>query len=188
MFSTRIPFLLAAASLLSLAACDDSTGSGQAAQGTVTFTYSGAETGAYEATGRFDRLRPDRGTFAVAGRGELETGGDGLVVFAHAQRADGRADELLLSVTGPRVGEFRCDEDAAAADCPIGALFFVGTDVEGETEGFYSSVEGTVSITSINEDRARGTFSFRLEGFDLEPTEVQVTSGTFDVPIVPGIG
>jgi len=187
-FRTRAPLAAAAASLLALAGCSDSTGSSLAGEGSVTFTYAGAESGAYDATGRFNRLQPDQGTFAVGGYGELESGGNALAVLAHARRGEDLADELLLTVASPELGEITCGEEDADT-CPFAAVFFVGADAGGDTEAIYTSVTGTLSITSINEDRARGEFTFRMEGFDLseEPVEVQVTSGIFDVPIVPGV-
>jgi hypothetical protein len=176
--------LVVAASLLALAACEaDSTGPGLAAEGSVSFTYAGDDAGTYSATGRFDRQNPDDGTFAVGGRGELENGQDGLVVYAHAERA-ALVDEFLLSVENPELGTVTCDADDTS--CSFGALFFLGTDVEGETDAIYTSVSGTLNITSLNDDRASGTFTLELEAFDLidDPGAVTVTSGTFNVPIV----
>lgn len=179
----RAPLLIALASLLALAACDDdSSGPSPAAEGSVVFSYSGAEAGSYNATGRFNKLRPEEGTFAVGARGEAENGEDALVVYAHTVRQDELFDEFLLSIENPQLGTVTCDADD---DCSFGAFFIVGSDVEGDAEMIYSSLSGTVTITSINEDRARGQFTFQMEGFDLtqNPPTLQVTSGVFDVPV-----
>lgn len=185
-FRNRLPLVIAAASLVALSACEaDSSGSETVAEGTVAFSYAGADAGSYNATGRFNRLRPDQGTFAVGGMGELETGDEGLVVYARSVRSDQLADEFLLSVENPELGTYTCAADDAT--CTFGAFFILGADDTGNAQSIYTSVAGTVTITSINEDRARGTFTFQFEGFDLseDPQTVQVTSGTFDVPLVP---
>lgn len=185
-FRNRLPLLIAAASVLALSACEaDSTGSQTVAEGTVVFSYTGDDAGAYNATGRFNRLSPDEGTFAVGGIGDLETGDEGLVVYARSLRNDQLADEFLLTVENPELGTYTCAVEDAT--CTFGAFFILGADQTGDAEAIYTSVAGTLTITSINDDRARGTFTFELEGFDLseDPQTVQVTSGTFDVPLVP---
>lgn len=186
---TRAPLAFAAASLLALSACESATESYTAPEGTVVFAYAGDASGSYNATGRYNRLRSDLGTFAVAGTGQVATGEDALAVFAHAERASDNnlADEFLLTFENPAVGTVTCD--AEETSCPFSALFLLGATAGDDIEALYSSVSGTVTITSINEDRARGTFSFQME--DIENTEelltVQVTNGTFDVPIIEGI-
>lgn len=181
---------IAAAFGLALSACESATSSDEAPQGTLSFSFSGDTTGSYDATGRFNRRRPDLGTFAVGATGQV-TGGEALAVFAHAARAGtglARADEFLLSVENPEVGTVTCE--TTDADCPIGAIFFIGAVAGGDADDIYTSVDGTVTITSLTEDRARGTFTFGMEAFgsgEEEPTVLQVASGSFDVPIVQNV-
>ncbi|HYW11819.1 MAG TPA: hypothetical protein VE871_07665 [Longimicrobium sp.] len=179
---------IAAAFGLALSACESATNSDEAPQGTLSFTFSGDTAGTYNATGRFNRRRPDIGTFAVGATGQV-AGGDALAVFAHAARTGtlARADEFLLSVENPEVGSVTCA--TGNVDCPFGAIFFIGAVAGGDADAIYTSVNGTVNITSINGDRARGTFTFQMEAFGEEedPRTVQVTSGTFDVPIVQNV-
>jgi hypothetical protein len=189
-FRTRAPLAIAAAAMLALSACESATNSQTAAEGSVLFTYSGDAAGSYNATGRFNRLRPDQNTFAVGGTGTISSGEEALAVFARFKRTDNAAlaDEFLISVENPEVGTVTCA--VAETTCPIGAIFFIGSTVAGDTEDIFTSVSGTVTITSLNDDRARGTFSFAMEGFTLEEEDervMQITSGTFDVPIVDNL-
>ncbi len=180
---------IAAAFGLALSACESATNSDESPQGTLSFTFSGDTAGAYDATGRFNRRTPNIGTFAVGATGQVN-GGDALAVLAHATRPGtglSRADEFLLSVENPVVGSVTCA--VGDADCPFGGIFFIGAVAGGEADAIYTSVSGTVTITSINADRARGTFTFQMEAFGVEenPRTVQVTSGIFDVPIVQNV-
>lgn len=188
-FRIPAPRAAALAALLALCACDSATEGNVAPQGSVTFTYAGDHAGSFDATGRFDRDRPGAGTFAVGSRAPLAGGEEALLVLSHALRTGSStlADEFLLSVENPAVGTVTCAVDQA--DCPLGALLFLGANRAGGAQDIYSSVSGTVTITSISEDRARGTFSFQLEGFadDEELQTTQITGGTFDVPLVAGV-
>lgn len=188
-FRNRAPLAAVAAALLALAACDSATDSDIAAQGTVAFTYAGDHAGAYDATGRFDRNRPGVGNFAVGSRAPIAGGAEALLVLSHVLRTGSStlADEFLFSVENPAVGTITCV--AGQADCAFSALFFLGANRAGSSEDIYSSASGTLTITSINEDRARGTFSLQMEGVDDEdePQAAQITSGTFDVPLVAGV-
>jgi hypothetical protein len=181
---------IAAAFGLTLSACESATNSDESPQGTLSFAFSGDTAGTYNATGRFNRRTPNIGTFAVGATGQV-AGGDALAVFAHATRTGtglSRADEFLLSVENPEVGSVTCA--TGNVDCPFGAIFFIGAVAGGDADAIYTSVNGTVNITSINDDRARGTFTFQMEAFGEEeedPRTVQVTSGTFDVPIVQNV-
>ena len=77
-------------------------------------------------------------------------------------------DDFLLFVEEPQVGTFTCTADSET--CPIGAFLILGTTPTGsDAEAIYTSVGGTVNITSINEDRASevGTFMDPLVEFSL---------------------
>lgn len=188
-FRTRAPLAAAVAALLALSACESATNSNVEALGSVAFTYAGDHAGAYDATGRFDRQRPGVETFAVGSRATLQGGTSALLVLSHALRtgSSSLADEFLLSVENPAVGTVTCT--AQQEDCSFGALLFLGADRAGNTQDTYTSVSGTVTITSINEDRARGTFSFSMEGVNAQDVVLttEITSGTFDVPLVDNV-
>jgi hypothetical protein len=189
-FRNRAPLAAAVAALLALSACESATDSNAEPQGTLSFTFTGDAAGSYDASGRFDRQRPGVGTFAVGSRARLQGTQEALLVVSHVPRpgTSSLADEFLLSLESPAVGTVTCTAEEEA--CSFGALFFVGAARSGAAQETYSSVSGTITITSLDDDRARGTFSFRMEGFaaDQEPQTIQVTSGAFDVPLIEGVG
>lgn len=189
-FRTRALAAIAAASLLATGACESATNSTEAGEGSVTFSYAGEVTGSFNATGGYDRLRPNASNWAVGNRGTLESGEQAIGIYARADRAaDSLVDDFLLLIQEPRVGSFVCTDDTVDT-CPLAAFLILGTTPTSEdSEAIYASVRGTVNITTINEDRATGNFVLTMEPFTLEEAvdSVQVTSGTFNVPIVRGI-
>lgn len=189
-FRTRAFTAMAAASMLATAACESATNSDEAGEGSLSFSYTGEVTGSFSATGGYDRLRPNASNWAVGNRGTLETGEAAVGIYARADRAaDDLVDDFLLLVQEPRVGTFTCTE-ATADTCPIAAFLILGTSPTSEdSEAIYASVSGTVNITTINEDRATGNFVLTMEPFTLEEAvdSVQVTSGTFNVPLVRAV-
>lgn len=188
-FRTRISAALAATALLATAACESATYSDRVADGTVSFSYAGDNaTGAFSASGGYDRLRPSSVNWAVGNRGLLETGEQALAVYARTDEdGDDMVNEFLLFVAEPQVGTFTCTADDAD-NCPVVGFFILGTRPDGEeAEAIYTSVSGTVNIVSVSEDFAQGSFTLAMEEVDVEenPATVQVTSGTFNVPLIP---
>ncbi|HEX6040717.1 hypothetical protein, partial [Longimicrobium sp.] len=150
-FRTRIPAALAAVALLATAACESATYSDRVANGTVTFSYAGASaTGAFSATGGYDRLNPSETNWAVGSRGALQQSGDALAVYARSGRGnDNLVNEFILFIENPQVGTFTCALEADT--CSVGGFLILGTKPDGEeAEAIYSSVSATVNITSVN--------------------------------------
>ena len=188
---TRAPLAIATLAFLALSACDSATESFIAPEGSVTFSFAGDDTGAYDATGGFDRQRPGSSAFAVGSRGFLQNGTEAMIVLSHVPRANDAnvADEFLLTLENPAVGTVTCAADAE--NCSFSATFFIGATRTGATDVIYTSVSGTVSITSLNEDRVRGTFTLEMESVVEEgetPRTTAITNGTFDVPLVANLG
>ena len=187
-FRTRIPAALAAATLLATAACESATYSDRVADGSVSFSYAGdTDSGAFSASGGYDRLRPSATNWAVGNRGLLETGGQALAVYARTDKdGDDMVNEFILFVEGPQIGEFTCSADDPD-NCPLAGFLILGTTPNGEdAQAIYTSVSGTVNIVSVSEDFAQGSFSLSMEEVDVteSPATVQVTSGTFNVPLI----
>lgn len=185
-FRTRIPAVLAAVALLATAACESATYSDPVANGTVTFSFAGTDNGSFSATGGYDRLRPSEVNWAVGSRGVVQGGGEVLAVYARTARGTGsRVNEFILFVENPQVGTFTCTADQET--CPVSGFLILGTTPTGEeAETIYTSLTGTVNIVSVSEDFAQGSFSLSMEEIDLveNPATVQVTSGTFNVPLI----
>ncbi|HEU0016408.1 MAG TPA: hypothetical protein VFQ45_22200 [Longimicrobium sp.] len=189
--STRRVAPLACAALLALGACKDSTGSGGSRSGSVHFTYTGTDAGTYSAEGRFSESRAETTDWAF-GYQDVQGGQIGLIVLANQELPGGLSNQVLLFMENPTVGEVTCTINDV--DCPVGLLLAMGVpdgqDVEPEI--LYSSVAGRLRITRMEDGRVVGDFSFEAEdlfgGFEQEdPAAIQITSGTFDVPLIQDI-
>ncbi|HEX8211355.1 MAG TPA: hypothetical protein VF584_14365 [Longimicrobium sp.] len=169
-----------AALALALAACTDSTGSGENPSGALSFTYTGAEIGEFVATGSFDpdanELLDYSAAFVV--RGEL-------VVLASDKLASGRSN-LFVLYAPPSVSSTTCTAATPESSCLIRGEFLTGVSSdpnEGNT-GLYTGYVGNVQVTEIANNRARGTFSIIVEGVDATDGSIEVRTGSFDAPIV----
>lgn len=166
----RITLALAAAALVPAAACSDSTGSGGKV-GEVRFTYDGEESGTFQVRGSLTGSNADRGNYAVGGFDE-----GGVFVYAQKGRSGNRFDAVSIFVSDAEEGTYTCNQ---AVSCDFGAVVFLGYDLDSEDGAVYFSAAGRVTITEINDERVRGTFSF-----DMDDGFTEVTNGTFDVPLV----
>jgi hypothetical protein len=183
MYRTRRAALALALSAAFAGCTDDPFAPDLAPQGDATFTYSGAISGSFEGSGRLNRRNPNAGAWAV---GELQDFEDTQIlgVFAQERREDLLIDGLILEWEGAQVGSVTCDQ--ATVTCPFSAVFVLGTDrFSGTSEAQYSKPFGTLTVTTLTDSRAQGTFSFSLRASatgTAEPPVIQV-SGSFDVPL-----
>lgn len=153
----RTALALAAAALLAGCAGDTGTGT-RTLPGEVRLRYAGHVSGEYF------------GTAIVVPAG-------GVDIRVEAQRphpADGFSYfHLDMAEGGPRT--MTCPEGEPG--CPFHIEF-------QPDRAWYESTGGTVTITSIQQRRMRGTFSATLQLRGGRPDQtIQVTSGTFDVPV-----
>ena len=153
-----------------------------APQGEARFTYTGDRTGEFAGSGRMNRRNPNAGAWAI---GQLEEFEDQpiLGIFGQQRRADLKIDGLLIEWEGAQVGTVTCADLTVV--CPFTVIFVVGTQTfSDEVEAAYSNPQGSLTVTELTDDRARGTFSFTLrrQGATAEPPTIQAT-GSFDVPL-----
>lgn len=186
----RRTLALAALSLLSLAGCEaaDPTVVNNTPSGELHFEYAGHSEGAFHAEGQVNRRNTSRGTWAAGQRTLSGRGEPVLGVISQIERADGKLDQIFLAVLNPAVGEIEC-EPAGVEICDFEGLFAIGFDVSTErAEQVYLTTGGTVRITSMTNGRVQGEFLLQLEeadpADDMEAGEVEVTAGTFDVPLL----
>jgi hypothetical protein len=182
----RTLLALASLALLPLAACKDSNGPDRRLAGEVHFTYTGAVSGEFAAEGRVTAANAASGTFAFAQRAEDDEGKEILVIYAQEGRSGSdKYDGLLIGVERPAVGTVTCS--GSTPDCPFFSAFVLGQDdsTEAEPEALFFGMAGQFTITQMDEDRVRGTFTQSMEGFiGNEDREVEVRSGTFDLPLL----
>ena len=180
--------VLALAAAVSLAACtEDPFAPDLAPQGEARFTYTGELSGEFVASGRLNRRNPNAGAWAA---GELQDFEDSQIlgVFGQVRRPDLKIDGFILEWEGAKVGTVTCappTPTTPAPECPFSAVFAVGTErFTGTAEAQYSRATGTMTVTELTEDRARGTFNLTLlrQVTGEEPPSIQA-SGSFDVPL-----
>ena len=181
--------LVVAASLALLAGCssDKTTGTGQLS-GTLSFTYSGATSGTFNASGAFNP-----GTFETVqwAAGSRDDANDFMYVGAAVPRTSTSHDFFAVEIEGDAVGSY-----SAATNCSTNCAFVdIAFGANNSGSGlplFLCFLEaGTVTITEITATRVRGTFSGT--GSCLPPmgsaVAFTVTGGTFDVALIadPGL-
>jgi hypothetical protein len=182
----RTLLALASLALLPLSACKDSNGPDRRLEGEAHFTYSGAVSGSFDAEGRVTLGNFETGTFAFAQRGDDGSGNDVLVIYAQEGRSDSdKYDGLLMAVESPAKGTVTCAE--SNPDCPFFASFVLGEHdaSEADPEAMFFATAGQFTITEMDEDRVRGTFTLSMTGL-VDDSEVEVRSGTFDLPLLDG--
>ncbi|HEX8695379.1 MAG TPA: hypothetical protein VF746_23405 [Longimicrobium sp.] len=173
-------------SLAVLCGCGDPAGGGLADdEGLVTFDYSGALSGHFEARGPLSATSP--ATLAYAGAvGNASLSG----LRAGMPRGNGRRNAVLL-VGGFRwtPGQLRmCTPDNRVAPCFDMSAFF-NLDLSGQVDldewlFVNSGGTGVVTVTDASATRVRGTFSMTLVNHNGAGT-LTVRNGRFDVPLGP---
>lgn len=195
-FLRRISALALAGSLAATAACDgDSSGSGDDTRGSLSFSYSGAVSGSFSASGKYEDL----------GGGDFERTSPLAVGIRYFDDAEGE-DFIDLFTYRPRTsttGDFAdiffadvsssqtisMDLDACLRNdftlnpgCAVGFFGFNG-DYDDPNSSNWITVTGELKVTSVSNSNLRGTFSGTLENLDTQQT-ITVTNGKFDVPLV----
>jgi hypothetical protein len=183
----RTLLALASLALLPLAACKDSNGPDRNLVGEVHFTYSGAVSGEFEAEGKVTAANAESGTFAFAELAEDPQGGDALVLYSQVGRSgNNKYDALLIVLDNPAKGTVTCTE--SNTDCAFLSAFVLGQDdtTTEDAEALFFGTSGQFTITYMDEDRVRGTFTLSMTGFAgiEENVKVEVKSGTFDLPLL----
>jgi hypothetical protein len=171
-----------AALALALAACKDSTGSGDNPPGSLSFTYTGAVTGEFSASGAFD---PDANAFSDYAVASVLSGR--LVVIASDTLVTGRGNLFAIYVP-PATGKTTCTATTTPTSCQIRGELITGVS-SNPNEGIggsYAGYVGTIEVTELANNRVRGTFSIVLESEELE-SQVEISAGSFDAPVVSAL-
>jgi len=178
--------LVASAVLFVALACSDSNG--PSAGGTVAFSYTGAGGGNFSASGNAPSLIAPPPTTTSWAVGYFQ--GSETYVSASTPRSGGRADIVILRLERTTAGSATidpsCNIDGSVACTGMEmALNFNGN---GDTGDFFCSLtSGTIVLTDVSNNRARGTFSGNgscVAGTGGTPSAFSVSNGTFDVALV----
>lgn len=171
------------AAVVALAGCSENPFEPDLApEGEARFSYSDDLAGEFAAVGRLNRRNPNAGTWAV---GDIQGPAESRILGVFAQQRSGTViNTLVLEWRGAKVGSVTCD--ATTVSCPFLVSVIIGLQTTtGASEGSYEGQVGTITVTSLTEDRAAGTFTVTLpdnESSAPEPPTLQVT-GSFDVSL-----
>lgn len=178
---TRIPALILLASLVCACGGDDGTGPEPppTGGGSLSFDVSGDRQGRFTASGRVPSGTSAYGTWSAGA--VLDTA---LVLVGSRARTSPRVDLFFLVVVGGiRPGTYPLD---AIEGTTLGFLLFDvhagSTDVDSAADA-YVLTTGTVTVTQVDEERARGAFTG--DGIHLSDgsRRIFVRGGSFDVPL-----
>lgn len=181
--------LLPLASVFLLASCgdDDPSGPGNLS-GSMSFTYTGAGGGTFNASGTAPALAANIGnsSFSAGFRDDAETQ---LGVFGVRARGGGRYDMMVLGISRLTVGsvnvEADCDPDLGEA-CS-GFVFITNVSESDDSFDFWCiPTSGTLSISSISSTRAEGTFTGSGQCFNeaLQFSNFTIVNGTYSVALL----
>jgi hypothetical protein len=176
---------LLAAVLAVLASCGDSSGPNNS--GTLSFSYSGATSGSFNAAGRIPLGGQSETVEWAAG---FRSDADGAIgVFASVPRDNSNHDFVVLQIGRLTIGSQTIESDCTADDC---ALVLVDLDADNDTgEAAFSCglTDGTITLTSVTSTRAVGTFNGTGECFTTTGTgSFTITNGSFDVALISNLG
>ncbi len=170
--------LYAALAAVVLTACGDPAGSSANQQGLLRFDYTGPVTGSYLAeataqdtsgTGAYALARTNPVGYEIDSRGALQTPPVVRVRIATDQRGTGGYEVEPICNVGD------------ARRCAHVRIEFPYDPATG-TQRRYLLMAGTLTITSANAHRIRGTFGGTAQAN--VPGAFQVQNGEFDLPVL----
>jgi hypothetical protein len=169
-----------------LAACSDSTGSSNTGPGSLSFTYSGARTGSYSASGTFKQTSSSfvKQPFAV-GVSSNTSGGSALAMVSYVPVTSSTGNMILLGIPNRTSGTVDLDDSCTGTNtvCPFAAILFnTNPDLEEDDSQIFTFTSGQVNITSNTGKHVTGTFSGTAETL-LGDSVITITNGTFDMPV-----
>jgi hypothetical protein len=181
------------ATLLLAAACSSSTApNNSASSGTVSFTYTGAGGGSYNATGAVvatSAAAQHASTWASAFNVSAD---NSILVFSNKATNGGLADQTILVVARQTPGTSSIAtscEPTETSTCSFFA-FVIGGDATGEDFDYSCFMaSGSITISEVSGTRVSGTFSgagLCVNGDTFELSNATVSNGSFAVPFLTG--
>lgn len=179
--------LLLAASLALLAGCgSDKVTTVTGLNGAVSFTYSGAVSGTYSATGALPSGNFETTTWSA---GVISQG----AVFVESATPASSSSHNFVFIAIPRTTTGSSPIDPECSDNVCGEMFFeLGAPNSGSANPTQTCIldAGTITITEITSSRVKGTFT-GTAGTCLSSNQTlgsfTVTNGSFDVALVSNI-
>jgi hypothetical protein len=181
--------VLAAGLFALLASCSDSNDPDNlTASGTVEFSYSGAPGGTYDVTGAPPISQSQLFTTSWSA-GVRDDDADFLEIVSVRARGGGLFDEVFIAI--PRVTAGNATVSTSCSTDCAELAFTIGTTNSSNItfEHFCVLESGTLTISTINNERATGTFSGigLCTDEDLNESNFAVTGGSFDVALASNV-
>ena len=174
--------LVAAAGMVALGGCQDSTVGPDETQPDAGLAMSFSEGGQYQADGlpSFDGSDVAPGTFAVAFADSI----GGLVMTGFSKTMGTRGDLFILQLLNLRAGDFGPCSIVGGGGCHGRLLEDIDAAKLQDVGATWEIVDGSVQVDNAGPDRVSGSFSgLMLESRDGTATRT-VDGGTFDLPLL----
>jgi hypothetical protein len=180
-----------AALTLYVACGGDSTGpidTNYGTSGGITFTYTGAGSGIFNAKGTVSApaAAPYATTWAI---GWKDPADNSTNVVANLSRAGGISDIAVIVIKGQTTGTVTIDPNCVISDTATcnDVLFASGQNSNGTTFAYICSLtSGVITVSSISSTNVAGSFSGSGSCFTANGTSSSfvVTNGSFNVPLL----
>jgi hypothetical protein len=182
---------IALAAVTALAGCNsDSTGFQPIDPGSLAFSFEGARTGTYSASGAFTANNGNAVQalpFAAGVKINNAVAGQivGIIAWMPVGLSTGHQATFLLPPVTAAGQTFALTEDCTSVTfCPGGLVAFdLSLTQPGLEPDAFVFTSGTLTITSLASGRVAGTFS-GVAADSAGIRVVTITGGTFDVPLV----
>lgn len=182
--------VIAALSLIAACGDKDPTGVNAGVSGTVSFNYTGGGGGTFNATGSI--LSTATSSMAHTtnwGAGWKDNSDNSTVVEGNQATSGGLANTAAIIIDRQTAGTSTIDPNCSANVC-TDVVFLIGSNATGSTFSFLCVLEtGTVTIASISNANATGTFSGSgsCVASGGQTSTFAVSNGSFNVPLLQNI-
>jgi len=170
------------------AACSDNESNGPTSlSGSASFTYSGGVSGSFTATGAVPTSGLETSAWAA---GERDATNQVLTVEAFMPRNSSTHDVLFISANRLSVGTSTITSSCSSNVCTVVSLTYAASNTTSGYDTACFLTTGSVTISSISNSRASGTFSGTGTCIPLSGganSSFTITGGTFDVALISSV-
>lgn len=172
---------------LAIAACSEPNLPGDPPSGSMSFSYSGARTGSFQAEGSFPDLHGSRERVHepyAASRPSNRPSGPVYNLSGHMPLSDTMSMQVVIVYPGTQPGRMAITSEAYSG------VDFVHRDFPARgPRNWYPVIRGYVEVERIHEGRIYGTFEgvavpYHPDALAASDT-LYISRGRFDLPIVP---
>lgn len=175
-----------AAVMVAAAACKDTTGIAAPTAGSLAFSYTGAVSGSYSASGLLTRhsdtsfvKKSFASALAVTNNGRPYVG-----MLSYAPTTGSAGNEVIFLFPSVAAGQtLTFTETCTSSTCSLGLIaFHSNPDLADDGSDPFYFTTGTIQVNTVSNGRIAGTFSGTAVD-SLGTRTITVTGGTFDVPL-----